>query len=397
MTNEEYDLVVVGAGNAALCSAIASRENGLTVLVLERGPKNKRGGNSFFTDGAIRFAYKDVYALQSIIPTLTDKEVEKIEMPDYHEEDYYEDIMRVTEGKSAPELANQLVSKSFETIEWMKKQGVEFGLNQNQVFEKDGKKQFWGGLPVWTHRKGIGLIETLVQRAESLGIDISYDTRAVKLQKNANRISGITVKQEGAEKTIATKAVILACGGFEANKEKRMKHLGKEWEKAVVRGSEYNTGDGIDMALEIGAQPRGDWAGCHAHTTDYNSPRHGDYAKPGDIYKKSSYPLGLIINKNGERFVDEGAEFRNYTYAKYGKETLHQPEQKAFQLYDSQVRSMLRSEYDLKEATCIKGETIEELAAKMDVDQKTFLSTVKTYNEAVQEGEYNPKDRKSVV
>lgn len=232
MTNEEYDLVVVGAGNAALCSAIASRENGLTVLVLERGPKNKRGGNSFFTDGAIRFAYKDVYALQSIIPTLTDKEVEKIEMPDYHEEDYYEDIMRVTEGKSAPELANQLVSKSFETIEWMKKQGVEFGLNQNQVFEKDGKKQFWGGLPVWTHRKGIGLIETLVQRAESLGIDISYDTRAVKLQKNANRISGITVKQEGAEKTIATKAVILACGGFEANKEKRMKHLGDR--KSVV-------------------------------------------------------------------------------------------------------------------------------------------------------------------
>lgn len=176
-----------------------------------------------------------------------------------------------------------------------------------------------------------------------------------------------------------------------------MKHLGDEWEKAIVRGSEYNTGDGITMALEAGAQRAGQYDGCHAHTTDYNAPKVGDYSKPGDIYKKSSYPLGLIVNVEGHRFVDEGADFRNYTYAKYGKETLKQTQQKAFQIYDSQVRLMLRQEYDLTEATVFKADTLEELAVKMGVEKENFLQTIKEYNDAVQDGEYDPsiKDKKS--
>lgn len=175
--------------------------------------------------------------------------------------------------------------------------------------------------------------------------------------------------------------------------------MGKEWEKAIVRGSEYNTGDGLDMTLEVGGQPHGDWSAAHAHTTDYAAPKVGDYSKPGDIYKKSSYPLGLIVNINGERFVDEGADFRNYTYAKYGKETLRQPEQKAFQLFDQQVRPLLRVEYDLEEASVIQADTIEELAEKMKVDPASLKNTIETYNNAVQEGEYNPaiKDRKGTV
>lgn len=396
----DYDVIVVGAGNAALCSAIAAREEGASVLILEKGPKHKRGGNSFFTDGAIRFAYKNIQTLQSIIANLTDEKVQNITMPVYHYEDYYNDLMRVTKGESDPKLANQLVSKSLETILWMKKQGVEFELNENQYFEQDGKITFWGGLPVKTCRKGIGLIEALFQRAEDLDIDIWYEAKAIELLKKENQIHGITVEQKKASKTtIKSNSVILACGGFEANKEKRMKYLGNQWEKAIVRGSEYNTGDGIEMALSAGGQMRGDWSGCHAHTTDYNSPRFGDYSKPGDIYKKSSYPLGLIVNTKGERFVDEGADFRNYTYAKYGKETLKQPEQKAFQLYDSQVRSMLRKEYDLEEATCIQADTLEELALKMGVEQKNFLKTIENYNEAVQDGVYNPsiKDGKSTT
>lgn len=394
--NHEYDLVVVGAGNAALCSAIAAKENGANVLVLERGKKQKRGGNSFFTDGAIRFAYEDLDGIRSVLPNL---ESQNIDMPTYTEDDYYRDIMRVTENKSDSELARQLVSKSFETIQWMVKQGVEFELNENQSFERNGKLQFWGGLPVRAHRKGIGLIETLIQKAEAMDIEIRYDTRAEKLEMSEGKINSIIAIEAGIQKVIPTKAVILACGGFEANKEKRKKYLGLEWEKAVVRGSEYNTGDGIDMALEVGAQSYGDWSGCHAHTTDFNAPSAGDYNKPGDIYKKSSYPLGIIVNNQGKRFVDEGADFRNYTYAKYGKETLRQPEQKAYQLYDQQVYHMLRQEYKLEEATCIKADSVEELAEKMQVNKNNLVTTINEYNRGVQEGDYNPsvKDGKGTL
>ncbi|AXF55711.1 FAD-dependent tricarballylate dehydrogenase TcuA [Salicibibacter kimchii] len=397
--HEDYDLVVVGAGNAALSSAIAAKEEGLNVLVLEKGPKEKRGGNSFFTDGAIRFAYEDMNTLASILSGITKDDIKDIEMPEYRSEDYYDDIMRLTQGKSEPALAKQLVSKSLETISWMRDQGVEFQLNENQRFEKDGKYIFWGGLPVKTKQKGIGLIETLNQRMEVLGIEVLYSTRAIKIDTQEDRVKAVIVQQDGHEKRIPTKAVVLACGGFEASKEKRKKHMGSEWENAVVRGSEYNTGDGLDMALAVGAVPYGDWSGCHAHTTDYGSPRVGDYSKPGDIYKKSSYPLGLIVNIKAERFVDEGADFRNYTYAKYGKETLKQPEQKAFQLFDSQVRPMLREEYNLEEATYVKADTITELAKKMDVDPKALEKTVMKYNDVVQEGTYNPsiKDGKGTT
>ena len=395
-----YDVVVVGSGNAALSAAISSRENGADVLVLEKGPKNKRGGNSFFTDGAIRFAYGDLEGIHKIIPDLTDEEIKNIEMPVYKNEDFYNDLMKVTKNKSNPVLANHLVSKSYETIQWMKDQGVEFELNENQFFSKDDRKTFWGGLPVKTNRKGIGLMESLFKKAEESGIEIRYETPAVKIEKENNSIKGIYVrKNDSSVEFIETKSIILACGGFEANKEKRIKHLGQEWENAVVRGTEFNTGDGLTMALEVGAQQVGQYDGCHAHTTDYNAPRVGDFSKPGDIYKKSSYPLGLIVNKEGKRFVDEGADFRNYTYAKYGRETLKQTEQKAFQLYDNQVRSMLRKEYELEEATVIVADTIEELAVKMGIDKEAFLQTIAEYNHAVQDGEYNPsiKDGKSTI
>lgn len=387
---EGYDVIVVGAGNAALSSAIAARENGAKVLVVEKAPQHQMGGNSYFTDGAIRFAYKDKKALSEIIPELQ-HDGDTIQVPTYEDGDFLKDLEEVTEGQTDPTLANHLVSKSFETIQWMKSQGVEFEMNRNQMFEENGVKQFWGGLPVQTTNKGIGLIETLLKKAESMGVEVMYETRAVDIQTVEEKVSGLIVEQAGLEKVmISTKSIILACGGFEANKEMRIKYLGKEWENAVVRGTEYNTGDGIKMAVRVGAKTRGQWEGCHAHTTDYNAPKVGDFRKPGDIYKKSSYPLGLIVNKEGKRFVDEGADFRNYTYAKYGKETLQQTDQLAYQLFDSQVYSLLRKEYLLEEATCIKADSIETLLSKMDIDADQFKKTIEEYNDSVQEGTFSP-------
>ncbi|QGQ45960.1 FAD-dependent tricarballylate dehydrogenase TcuA [Metabacillus sediminilitoris] len=397
---KNYDVVVVGAGNAAMCAAIAAKEKGADVLVLERGPAEKRGGNSFFTDGAIRVAYDNLDAIRKIIPDLRDEEAEKIVMPEYTQSDFYDDLMRVTEGKSDPDLANQLISKSFETLLWMSQQGIKFELNvENQSFEQDGKRHFWGGLPIKTEDKGVGLIKSLFQRAEEIGIDLWYNSRATQLVTVNDRITGINIEQDGEILTISTSSVILACGSFEANKKMRSEHLGEEWEAAIVRGTEFNTGDGITMALAVGAQRYGEWNGCHSIGTDYNAPKFGDFNKPGDIFKKSSFPLGLLINQEGKRFVDEGADFRNYTYAKYGREVLKQPGHSAFQLFDAQVRPMLRKEYNLEEATYIQADSLEELAEKMSIDKEPFLKTITDYNTAVQEGDYNPtiKDGKGTV
>ncbi|MEH7123158.1 FAD-dependent tricarballylate dehydrogenase TcuA [Bacillus sp. JJ1773] len=390
-----YDVVVVGAGNAALCSALSARENGVSVLVLERGPRHKRGGNSFFTDGAIRFAYNDLNDIRKIVTDLPDEQAEQIVMPNYSDSDYYEDLMRVTEGRSDPDLADQLVSRSYETINWMKGHGIQFELNgDNQSYlREDGKLQFWGGLPVKTANKGIGLMEKLFLRAEEMDIDVWYDSRAIRLVTEGDRVVGVVIQKGTDEQIVAANSIVLACGGFEANPELRREHIGEEWEAAIVRGTEYNTGDGISMALAIGAQKYGEWSGCHSIGTDYNAPKVGDFTKPGDIFKKHSYPLSVMLNKDGKRFVDEGADFRNYTYAKYGREILKQPEHVAYQIYDAQVRPLLRKEYNLDEATFYQADTLEDLADKLPVNQTSFLETIRVYNESVKEGTFNPTEK----
>jgi tricarballylate dehydrogenase len=393
MTNDfslQYDVVVVGSGNAALCAGISAKEEGANVLILEKGPFQKRGGNSFFTDGAIRFAYRDLDEIREIMPELTNEEASRINLPIYSEEDYYSDLMRVTSGKSDPQLAKQLVAQSSQVIKWMHNNGVIFEFNENQSFEQDGKRHFWGGLPVKTQNKGVGLIQQLNKRVEELEIEVWYNSCAIKLVTENKQITAIQIEQPDGIVTVRTSSVILACGGFEANKKMRIEQLGPEWDAAIVRGTEYNTGDGLMMALKAGAQPYGDWSGCHSIGTDFKAPVVGDFTKPGDIFKKSSFPLGLIINQKGNRFVDEGADFRNYTYAKYGREILKQPGNMAYQIFDAQVHPMLRKEYLLEEATFFKADSIEELADFLSLDKAQFLKTIYEYNDAVQEGTYNP-------
>ena len=154
--------------------------------------------------------------------------------------------------------------------------------------------------------------------------------------------------------------MVLASGGFQANAEMRTRYLGPAWDLAKVRGTRFNTGDGIKMALDIGAMPTGNWSGCHAVGWDRNAPEFGDLTV-GDNFQKHSYPCGIMINANGERFVDEGADFRNYTYAKYGRVILMQPGQFAWQVFDNKIIPMLRDEYRIKRVTKVRADTLEEL------------------------------------
>src|SRR5207253_1814078 len=222
-------------------------------------------------------------------------------------------------------------------------------------------------------------------------IEIGYANGGVDLLVDGNRVEGIRARENGEVRKLRAKSVVLACGGFEANPEWRTRYLGPGSDLAKVRGSRYNTGDGIRMALDIGASPCGNWSGCHAVGWEMNAPEFGDLAV-GDQFQKHSYPFAIMVNATGRRFVDEGADFRNYTYAKYGRVILSQPDQFAWQIFDRKVLHLLRDEYRIKRVTKVSADTLEELAAKLEgVDAAAFLDEVRAYNPAVrQDVPFNP-------
>ena len=393
MTSERknYDVVVVGAGNAALTAALAAASEGAKVAILEKAPEHLRGGNSYFTGGLFRFAYNGIEDISELLPAITSDEKENIDVGSYKESEFYSDVMRVTEGLSDPSLLQTLTSKSFPTMLWMKDQGVPWILAYGrQAFEHEGKQRFWGGLIVEAVGGGKGLSDRLFELVERNEIEVFYQTSGTKLSVNqSGSVDGITVKSESGYEDISCKSIVLACGGFEANSEMRTRYLGPGWELAKVRGTQYNTGDGINMALDIGAQSHGHWSGCHAVAWDLNAPAHGD-RNVADLFQKHSYPFGLIVNVDGKRFVDEGADLRNYTYAKYGREILKQPQRVAFQLFDQKTKQLLRDEYFIPQMTMVEANTIEELAIGLDINPEELQKTIETYNESVQEGDFNP-------
>ncbi|OIQ95946.1 fumarate reductase flavoprotein subunit precursor [mine drainage metagenome] len=390
--HRNYDVVVIGAGNAALCAALAAQEKGASVAVLECAPQEESGGNSRFTAGAIRFAYRGIEDLLQVMPDLSEEEIKNTDFGVYTEENFFDDMFRVTRFRTDPNLTEMLVKRSFETMVWMRSKGLRFvPIYGRQAFKIDGKFKFWGGLTVEAWGGGEGLVEALTESCKTRGIEIFYETRATGLIQQDGAVTGVIVKHRGKTSEIGGRAVVIASGGFESNAEWRTRYLGPGWELAKVRGTRFNTGDGIRMALEIGASPYGNWSGCHAVGWERNAPEFGDLAV-GDGFQKHSYPFGIIVNGAGKRFVDEGADFRNYTYAKYGREILNQPGQFAWQIFDAKVTHLLRDEYRIRQVTKVSANTLEELAGKLeDVDAEAVLATLKEYNAAVQTGvPFNP-------
>lgn len=398
---KSYDVVVVGAGNAALCAALSARETGASVLVLERASQQERGGNTAFTAGAMRFAYDGTDDILQLVPDLSDHELEMTDFGSYTETQFFDDMARVTQSHADPDLVEILVKNSFDTLRWMRDKGVKFlPIFGRQAFKVDGRFTFWGGLTLETQGGGSGLVESLTKAAQEAGIDIEYGARAMSLLTDENRVVGVRVRQYQTTHEIIATAVVLAAGGFQSNVEWRTRYLGPNWDLAKVRGTRFNTGDGIRMALEANAMPWGNWSGCHAVGWELNAPPFGDLAI-GDGFQKHSYPFGIMVNATGARFLDEGADFRNYTYAKYGREILAQPGQFAWQVFDSKVTHMLRDEYHIRQVTKVSADSLEELADKLDgVDSGTFLQTVTEYNAAVdQDVPFNPniKDGRGTV
>ena len=384
MESLETDVCVVGAGNAAICAALAARERGAEVTILECAPVAERSGNTRFTAGAMRVAYDGVDDIVKLVPDLSEEERRITDFGTYTTDQFFDDIARLTQYRADPDMVEILVKRSLDTLLWMRSKGVRFvPMYGRQAFKVDGRFTFWGGLAVEAWGGGPGLVEMLFAAVDKHKIDVQYETSAVSLLHDDDGVNGVRARRKGRTLEVRARAVVLASGGFEANAEWRTRYLGPGWDLAKVRGSRFNTGDGIRMALAVGASPCGNWSGCHAVGWERNAPEFGDLAV-GDAFQKHSYPLGIMLNARGERFLDEGADFRNYTYAKYGRVILEQPGQFAWQLFDAKASPLLRDEYRIRQVTKVTADSLEDLVRRIDdVDRDRFVQTVREYNAAV--------------
>ena len=381
---ETVDVLVVGAGLAGLAAALAAKQQGASVLVLERAPLDERGGNTRFSNGAMRAVYAGVDDIVELVGDITPEERARADFGSYTREQYYDDIGRVTQYRADPMLSDILVEQSGPTMRWLKTQGVSYlPLYEWQFKLPDGRIKFSGGSAVEARGGGDGISAVLFRTVEKAGIPVMYETTAVSLIDNGEGICGARVRQGRRLSDIMARTVVLAAGGFEANTEWRTKYLGPGWELAKVRGSRFNTGDGLRMALEAGAMAYGHWSGCHSASWDLNAP-DVNTLEFGTVFKRDDFMHGLMINLNGERFVDEGADVRAMTYAKMGRTILAQPGQIAWQVYDAQTAPLLHGEYRVRQSARFRADTLEELAGKMEgVNQAAFLATVESFNRAV--------------
>jgi tricarballylate dehydrogenase len=380
----DADVIVVGAGNAACAAAVAARNKGARVIMLEAAPQEERGGNSTYTAGAMRTVHNGTADVVELVPDLSAEMIATTDFGTYTADQFRDDMYRITNYKTDPELCEILVEQSLPTMKWMREQGIRFQPSYGrQAFKVDGKFKFWGGLAVEIWGGGPGLVDMWHAAAEKKGITVHYETEAIALIAGDHGIEGVEVRSRGKKRQLRAKAVVLACGGFESNAEMRVRYLGHGYDLAKVRGTRFNTGNGHKMAMEQGAMPWGHWSGAHAVGWDLNAPPFGDLTV-GDNFQKHSYPLGIMLNARGERFVDEGADFRNYTYAKYGHVIQAQPDSLAWQIFDAKVLKLLRDEYRIKRVTKVSADTLEALVQKLEgVDPVRALATIREWNGAV--------------
>src|SRR5258705_585601 len=214
MATSQADVIVVGAGNAAFCAALAAHEQGASVLMLEAAPEEEAGGNSRFTAGSVRVVYNGVEDIKALVPDLTEQEIATTDFGTYPADQFFDDMARVTQNRADPDLVELLVTRSFETFCWLREKGIRFiPIYGRQAFKIEGKFKFWGGLTVEAVGGGPGLIKMLTEAATKRGIEIRYQTRALKLLSDGVRVEGVRIRHDGVESDLPGKSVVVACGG----------------------------------------------------------------------------------------------------------------------------------------------------------------------------------------
>lgn len=386
-----HDVVVVGAGNAALCAALSARQNGARVRVVEKAPLAERGGNSRFSGALFRFAYRGVEDLRPLRPDVPPEVWPRVEVGEYGCERYVAELMQVTRGRAHPALARTLAEESYPTMLWLTELGVKWTWTELWSQQAEGRLQFHPGAVLETRGKGIGLTDALFAAVDRAGVEIVHETKMTGfLTGRRGEVQGIEVRTRNGGSEIPAAAVVLASGGFEANTEMRARYLGPGWDQVKVRGTRFNTGETLRLALDLGARPVGHWQGCHATPIDGDAPDVGEL-RLTDRTNRLSYPFSLMVNLNGERFVDEGEDLGGLTYAKIGRSVLAQPGALAHQIFDARTVPLLEERYSSGQP--VVARSLEELAQKLSLPPDPLHRTVRAYNRSVQPGEFDPSRR----
>ncbi|QDG89952.1 FAD-dependent tricarballylate dehydrogenase TcuA [Pseudarthrobacter sp. NIBRBAC000502770] len=378
------DVLVVGGGNAGFAAALAAAERGRKVVLLEKAQEASSGGNSFYTAGATRISHDGLQELIEFVEP--DERHAASEVPAYTAAEYLADLSKVSEGRNDPELSAVLVRESNPTLRWLQGMGLKYRLMyERQAYRtQDGGYLFWGGLHVGNVGGGKGLMADHRAAAERMGVEVIYDCAATGLIQEDGRVRGVRYRSSSGEGELRAESVILASGGFEASPELRRRHLGEGWQNAKVRGTPGNTGEMILAALDAGAARGGDWSTCHSVAWDAWHPENEGNLELTNQLTRGGYPLGIVVNSDGKRFVDEGADYRNYTYAKYGRDILAQPGSAAFQIFDASSRPMLRAEeYDMPGVSVVTAPTLAELAQKAGISPEGLEETVHNFNASI--------------
>ncbi len=356
-----FDSVIVGGGIAGLSAALTAAQSEAVTVLLEKAPRAERGGNTRFADAQMRFPH----------------EADDFSPRDYSPKQMFDDLMRISGGRANRELVRTLCEGARETVEWLTGLGVEWepGYPHTAGYRRSPSAG------------GQGLVDLLHRRLQSMGGVVSYDTTAVDLLVDESRtVRGVRCHSpEGVVDITADGGTVLACGGFQANVEMRTKYLSSAADSLILRGSRYNTGEGLRMAIDAGAQPAGQWGDYHSAVLDARSP-----TIECGVTALYNYQMGIFVDRHGNRFIDEGEDFRDHTYVKFSKRIIDHAGGSAWCIFDQQA--FQREEFARAWRPVgppIQADTLVGLARALQVPREALIQTIEGFNSAVQPGDYD--------
>lgn len=349
MTN--YDIAVIGGGNAALCAAMTAAEAGAKVLILETAPKAYRGGNSRHTRN---FRCMHTGPLGPLVE-------------DYSEEEYFADLLKVTGGKTDEHLARLAIRTSEECLPWMQDHGVHFQPSLSGTLSLARTNAFFMG-------GGKSLVNAYYRTAESLGVDVIYEAAVTHLELDGDRIAWVDYTHEGASHRIEPKSVVVASGGFQADTEWLTRAWGEPAKNFLIRGTPYNRGVVLADLLDQGVESVGDPTQCHAVAIDGRAPKYDG----GIVTRLDCVPFSIVVNKDAERFYDEGEDVWPKRYAIWGRLVAAQPDQVGYVIIDAKSLELFMPSV----FPPLKADTLEELAGMMDLPAGKLRATVDEFNAA---------------
>lgn len=359
LLDRAWDVLVAGGGNAALCAAITARKAGARVLVVEAAPRFYRGGNTRHTRN-LRCAHDEGNGI------LTGP---------YPEEEFWEDLLRVTGGRTDEQLARFAIAESKGLWDYMTSLGVRFQPSLTGSLSLGRTNAFFLG-------GGKSLMNALYRTAEAEGVEVLYEAEVTGLEIEGGRFAAATVTAGGEAHRVEARAFVAAAGGFEANIEWLEEYWGPAARNFRIRGTPYNRGSLLREMLDRGCQPVGEPDQCHAVALDARAPQFDG----GIATRLDCIPFGIVVNREGDRFYDEGEDFWPKRYAIWGRLVAAQPDQIAYSVIDSRSERLFMPSI----FPAVTAGTLEELAEKLELDPAKLRATVEAYNAAVQEGAFDP-------